>query len=525
MSLILSDVRFGYDEGAAPVLDALDLTIPGGQRVALLGCNGSGKSTIARLLNGLLVPQRGRVEIDGLVTSEHSSLPDIRRLLQVVFQNPENQQVGLTIFEDVAFGLANISVPTGQMIDRVHEALAAVGLDLPIDRPLNSLSGGQLQRVALASVMALRPRYLVLDEVTSMLDPESRGHVLESMRRAHRSGGVGLVQITHHLDEVEDADRLVVLRNGRVEADGRPEDILGDHALLAEAGLEAPYRWRRSPTPLPAREDHPQEARLDAALDGVSIHYGAPARWRRKHRKPPTGRPSLDRASLRIGAEIVAIAGRSGAGKSTLVGALKGLRRPVEGAVALDGVDPWEARRPELFDAIGYLLQRPEQQLFAPTVAKDVAFGIREDPVERARAHLAAVGLDPDVYGERSPFELSGGQQRRVALAGVLAAGPRMLILDEPTAGLDLPSRTQVFRQMAALRAEGIGVVWISHQLTDILGVADRLIVLDGGTVVASGDPAVLLADPELRAANGWPLIPELDPGVEPGEALRRKVA
>lgn len=525
MSLVLRDVSFSYDEDAAPALDAFSLVVPDGQRVAVLGCNGSGKSTLARLLNGLLVPQRGTVEVDSLATNEPANLPSVRRSLQVAFQNPENQQVGLTVFEDVAFGLANITVPTDEMVQRVREALAEVGLPLALDRPLASLSGGQLQRVALASVLALRPRYLVLDEVTSMLDPESRSHVLDSVRRAHAGGRISVIQITHHLDEVEDADRLVVLRDGRIAADGPPPGILGDHGLLAAAGLEPPYRWRLPSTVGKKTPGRPGTAKLDAALDDVTIHYDIPARWRRRPRRTPKGPSALQQTSLRLGGGIVAITGRSGAGKSTLVGALKGLRRPASGTVLIDGLDPWTTRSPELFDAIGYLLQRPEQQLFAPTVLQDVGFGLREDKEQRAKRYLEAVGLDPDVYGERSPFELSGGQQRRVALAGVLATAPRLLILDEPTAGLDLPSRTQVFQQMSDLRADGVGVVWISHQVTDILAVADRLVVLDSGTVVASGEPDVLLADPHLRAAQGWPLVPELDPAVEPGEALTRRVA
>ncbi len=523
--IVVDDVRFRYEPAAPEVVAGVSLSIDDGEHVALLGRNGSGKSSLARLLNGLHRPTGGAVRVDGLDVADPAQLPAVRRSVQMVFQTPENQQVGTTVFDDIAFGLANIAVPTAEMPDRAAAALAEVGLQVGLDRSVITLSGGELQRLALASVLALRPRHLVLDEVTAMLDPASRSQVLASIRRIRAESGLAVIQITHHLDEIEDADRAVVLNDGRVLAEGTVPEILADQALLARCGLEAPYRWRASGTrrrvvrppidPAPVLE-----------LTGIGHDYAAQPRRRFGFRKPAPSstNPVLDGVELGLrGGELVAIAGRSGAGKSTLLTILKGLLRPSAGSVAVRGVDPWAERQPELFDPIGYVFQHPERQLFAATVRADVGFGLRsaglsdEELAARVDASLQTVGLDPAEFGEHSPFALSGGQQRRVTFAGVFVTGPGVLILDEPTAGLDHPSRERLFGILADARARDLCVLWVSHRLEEILEHADRLVVLDRGRVAADGRPSEVLADELLRTRLGWPLLPELDPTIAEG--------
>ncbi|HEY0189299.1 MAG TPA: energy-coupling factor transporter ATPase [Cellulomonas sp.] len=550
----LSRVRFSYSAPDGPeIVRGLDLAIAPGERVALLGANGSGKSTVARLVNGLNVATSGRVLVDGHDVSRPENLPPVRRLVQLVFQNPENQQVGTTVFQDIAFGLAGLGAPTGEMRGRAQDALETVGLDVGLDRDVLTLSGGELQRLALASVVALEPRYLVLDEITAMLDPAARATVLASVARLHRERGVGVVQITHHLDEVVDADRVVVVGDGVVQAEGSPAQIFADGPLLVRYGLRAPYRWQPQPSaaastaasagPSPSTTatsttatGAPAEARVVAR--GVVHDYGVPTRGRRARATRRElaraadplrllARPTLTGVDLAVRpGDLLALAGRSGAGKSTLVSILKGLLEPTLGTVHVDGTDPWAERDPAGFDRIGYVFQQPERQFFAVTVHDDVAFGLTAQhlPPEQVDAIVAAalrrVGLDPDEVGQASPFALSGGQQRRAAFAGVLVGEPDVLVLDEPTAGLDEPSRAQLFAILDALRADGVAIVWVSHRLEEILEHADRLVVLDGGTVVADDDPATVIGDPAVRARLGWPLPDELDPDVERGAAL-----
>ncbi|MCW5951903.1 MAG: ATP-binding cassette domain-containing protein [Propionibacteriaceae bacterium] len=523
--IVVDDARFRYQPGGPDVLAGVDLTIADGEHVALLGRNGSGKSSLARLLNGLHRPTGGSVLVDGLDVADPARLPAVRRSVQMVFQTPENQQVGTTVFDDIAFGLANIAVPTAQMPARAAAALAEVGLPVGLERQVVTLSGGELQRLALAAVLALRPRHLVLDEVTAMLDPAGRGQVLAAIRRIRAESGLAVIQITHHLDEIEDADRAIVIDRGRVLAEGSVPEILADSALLAACGLQAPYRWR---APGPRRRPEATTVDPDPVLELSQVRhdYAASPRRRFGFRRPAAASTALvlDGVDLTLRAgELVAIAGRSGAGKSTLLTILKGLLRPTSGSVTVRGADPWAQRRPELFDPIGYVFQHPERQLFAATVRADVGFGLRNRglPAEllaaKVDASLQSVGLDPEEFGEHSPFGLSGGQQRRAAFAGVFVTEPGILILDEPTAGLDHPSRERLFGILAEARARGLCVLWVSHRLEEILDHADRLLVLDEGRIVAGGPVSATLSDAALRTRLGWPLLPELDPSVAEG--------
>lgn len=236
--------RFSYPGASAPALAGVDLEVPDGGYVALLGANGSGKSTLARLLNGLEVADEGRVEVDGLDPALVAHRALVRRRLQVVFQNPENQAVGLTVGEDLAFGLANFGVPREVFGPRIQAAFDAVGWSIPLDRPVHQLSGGEKQKLALASVLVLEPRSLVLDEPTAFLDPRSRREFLGALRRARKDRGLSLVHITHRLGEVEDADQWAVFHQGRSVGQESPADWSEDPGYLEALGLEWPYEIR-----------------------------------------------------------------------------------------------------------------------------------------------------------------------------------------------------------------------------------------------------------------------------------------
>ena len=250
--------RYTTEEGVAPtVLDGVSLSIRAGEFVAVLGHNGSGKSTLAKHFNAILLPTAGKVYVDGMDTCDEDKLLDIRRRVGMVFQNPDNQIVASVVEEDVAFGPENLGVPPNQIRERVDEALAAVGMSEYARHAPHLLSGGQKQRVAIAGVLAMRPECIVLDEPTAMLDPVGRGEVLSTVKKLNRENGITVVLITHHMDEAAQADRLIVMHDGHIMADGRPEQVFRNVDGLRSLGLEVPepvallYELRQSGVDVP----------------------------------------------------------------------------------------------------------------------------------------------------------------------------------------------------------------------------------------------------------------------------------
>lgn len=229
------------DAGHKPALSHVSLDIAAGEFIAFLGRNGSGKSSLSRLLNGIELPTEGTVLVNGHATSDRAALPAVRKAVQIVFQNPENQQVGITVGEDIAFGLSNIGWPQEEIASRIAWAIGLVGLEADEDRPVSNLSGGEKQKLALASVLALSPRCLILDEATSMLDPVARRQFVETLHEVRKQVPFTLIYITHHLEEVISADRWVLFRSGEIVAEGTPGELEQDTKLLEDCGLELPY--------------------------------------------------------------------------------------------------------------------------------------------------------------------------------------------------------------------------------------------------------------------------------------------
>ena len=250
--------RYTTGEGAAPtVLDGVSLSVRPGEFVAVLGHNGSGKSTLAKHFNAILLPTAGKVYVDGMDTCDEDRLLDIRRRVGMVFQNPDNQIVASVVEEDVAFGPENLGVPSEEIRRRVDEALAAVGMTEYARHAPHLLSGGQKQRVAIAGVLAMRPECIVLDEPTAMLDPVGRGEVMSTIKKLNRENGITVVLITHHMDEAAQADRLIVMHDGHIMADGKPEQVFQNVDGLRSLGLEVPepvallYELRQSGVEVP----------------------------------------------------------------------------------------------------------------------------------------------------------------------------------------------------------------------------------------------------------------------------------
>ena len=555
-------VSFSYD-GVTPALDGIDLNIEDGEFLCILGGNGSGKSTFAKHLNALLQPDAGAVRINGMDASDPELVYDIRSTAGMVFQNPDDQLVATLVEDDVAFGPENLGVPSAQIAQRVREALKGVGLVGLERHETHALSGGQKQRVALAGVLAMEPRVLILDEASSMLDPRGRKGLMKVCRALH-DRGMTIVMITHFMEEAAEADRVAVFRAGRVAMLGAPEEILTRADELAQLNLDMPASCclgralrakgvpvcaqvreadmvaeiaqvyaERSGADVAGRPSASDSRVLDhasSAADGMvasepvieishlSHSYTLSARERRRWRKrsttvgtsgkqalwgsDPNSPWALRDVSLTVRrGEFLGLAGHTGSGKSTLVQHLNGLIRPQEGSVCALGLDLSSKKGAAAVKAkVGVVFQYPERQLFAETVAQDVAFGPRnlglpqDEVVRRVATSLARVGLDLAAIGDKSPFELSGGQQRRVAFAGVLAMEPEVLVLDEPMAGLDPTARRDFLELIDRLHREGLTVVMVSHSMDDLANCCDRIVVMNEGAVFAEGTPAQVFA-------------------------------
>ena len=555
-------VSFSYD-GAAPALDGVDLNIEDGEFFCILGGNGSGKSTFAKHLNALLQPDAGTVRINGMDASDPELVYDIRSTAGMVFQNPDDQLVATLVEDDVAFGPENLGVPSAQIAQRVREALKGVGLVGFERHETHALSGGQKQRVALAGVLAMEPRVLILDEASSMLDPRGRKGLMKACRALH-ARGMTIVMITHFMEEAAEADRVAVFRAGHVAMLGTPEEILTRADELAQLNLDMPASCclgrallekgvpvcaqvreadmvaeivqayaERSGTDIAGQPSVSDSHVLDNAFSAtdeaaasepvieishLSHSYSLSARERRRWRKrsttadasskqalwgnDPNSPWALRDVSLTVRrSEFLGLAGHTGSGKSTLVQHLNGLIRPQEGSVCALGLDLSNKKDAAAVKAkVGVVFQYPERQLFAETVAQDVAFGphnlglSQAEVARRVETSLARVGLDLATVGDKSPFELSGGQQRRVAFAGVLAMEPEVLVLDEPMAGLDPAARRDFLGLIDRLHRDGLTVVMVSHSMDDLANCCDRIVVMNEGAVFAEGTPAQVFA-------------------------------
>lgn len=555
-------VSFSYD-GAVSALDGVDLNIEDGEFFCILGGNGSGKSTFAKHLNALLQPDAGTVCVNGMDASDPELVYDIRSTAGMVFQNPDDQLVATLVEDDVAFGPENLGVESTQIAQRVREALKAVGLVGFERHETHALSGGQKQRVALAGVLAMEPRVLILDEASSMLDPRGRKGLMKACRALH-ARGMTIVMITHFMEEAAEADRVAVFRAGHVAMLGTPEEILTRADELAQLNLDMPescrlgmaLRTKGVPVHAQVREvdmvaeiaqAYAERSGADTAgqssasqleiadgtvpvdnednasepvieLSHVSYSYSLSPRERHRwHKRSATADKSNKQAlwgndpsspwalrdvslTVRRG-EFLGLAGHTGSGKSTLVQHLNGLIRPQEGSVRALGLDLSNKKDAAAVKAkVGVVFQYPERQLFAETVAQDVAFGphnlgLPQDEVDRrVESSLSRVGLDLAAIGDKSPFELSGGQQRRVAFAGVLAMEPEVLVLDEPMAGLDPAARRDFLELIGHLHDEGLTVVMVSHSMDDLANCCDRIVVMNEGAVFAEGTPVQVFA-------------------------------
>src|SRR5574341_123202 len=520
MSFIeLEHVRYRYDEANAYALDDIDLKIGVGEFVLLAGASGSGKSTLCRLLNGL-IPHfhggelEGNIRVDGLNTREHRVIELFTRV-GLVFQNPEAQLFNSTVEHEIAFGLESLGLPRDEIRARVEWALEATQL-LPLThRAPHSLSGGQQQSVALAAILALRPRVLVLDEPFANLDPENIARILSILRDIH-TRGTTIILAEHRLHTaIQDATRLIILDHGHVVPDGTPRSILRND--LTPYHLHTPYvvrfarqsGWREVPLSveealtmareygtviLPARRNGTDVISADAP-SAVEMHNVFFAR---------EGKEILRNinADLHRG-ECVALVGKNGSGKTTLLKHLNALYRPTRGDVIMLNQNTSGVNVSELARQFALVFQNPNDQLFKPNVREEIEVAPRAlKRFDRAWLEKLYNLFHLHPFLERSPFALSEGEKKRVAFAAALAARPQIIALDEPTTGQDFSFRTALVQLLRELQGRGLTILFATHDLGFAEEVASRWIAMADGEIVADGAPdAVMRNDAAMARA------------------------
>ena len=578
----------------------LNFTIEEGSFVCVLGHNGSGKSTLAKLFNALQIPTEGCVIISGMDSREEANVFPIREKVGMVFQNPDNQIIASVVEEDVGFGPENIGVPTEEIWKRVADALDAVNMEAYRLKSPNHLSGGQKQRVAIAGTLAMEPKTIVLDEPTAMLDPSGRAEVIRSIRELNQKKGITIILITHYMEETVDADRIILMDQGKLVLDGTPKEIFSKVEELKSLRMDVPlitdlaHELRLSGMPVSdgiLKEEELVEELLsifgeDSFVEGIekgqkeeepegesdrvasAVTENSIGKRSEEMHSQATSISSEEKAieaeienetdketekdfilkvenlsciyqkgtamesyalkdihlSIKRGS-FSALIGHTGSGKSTLLQHFNGLIKPETGEISVHfrknpalilqdkGFLFWKGKKRKVekegvlsfkeegFDfqglrfKVGLVFQYPEYQLFEETVFEDVLFGPKnqglslEEAKKEAEEALRSMGVEEALW-QKSPFELSGGQKRRVAIAGVLAMEPELLILDEPTAGLDPAGREELFQVIAHLQERyAMTILLVSHSMDDVARYAEEVFVLNQGECIRQGSP------------------------------------
>ena len=529
----LSDVTFVHAKDVV-ALDQVSFSIPAKKRTCIVGANGSGKSTVASILSGLAAPDKGTVTFlgttvvdDGVV--DFDAYKTVRPQLGLVFQNPEDQIICSVVADDIAFGLENLQIPSNQITPLVEEQITLGSLTEFASENPRMLSGGQQQRVAISGSLVMKPQILILDEPSAALDVVHRNNVMGLVKKL-RAAGKTIVHVTHFMDEVVSADHVIALDNGRVSFEGTPEALFEQYELVECLHLEEPFAYQvahalnsrgivvsKSPsaqrvldelTGLLAmasrggeKGDAAKSCGDTAVSDCGAVSVAATTNSAGEstavcvrdvtfsYQKPVLKNISVD---VQKGSHV-AVIGSTGSGKSTLARLICALDTPDIGSICVTGLDTHKKQnRRKLHGVVGYVMQRPERQLFAQTVKEDVAFGPTNlglsacEVTSAVNSALELVGLS--YKADVSPFELSGGQQRLCALAGVMAMRPEVLVLDEPSSGLDPYFCSKLRKIINAVLEDTCTVIELTHSMEDA-AKADQIIMLHKGNLVFSGTP------------------------------------
>jgi energy-coupling factor transporter ATP-binding protein EcfA2 len=461
----LEHFSFTYSGASQPVLKDLNVEVDEGEFVLLVGLSGSGKSTLCRAMNGL-IPHfyggtiAGRATVDG-IDIRNTSPAKLAGTVGMVFQDPENQLIMTNVENELAFGMENLSLPRSEMRERVSRYADYFDLHRFFPRFIPELSGGEKQKVALASIIAMRPKYIVLDEPTSQLDEETSALFLDHLEKLNREEGIGVILVEHRLERCfRFAKRIVYMKDGRIGADGCPSDV---RPLLFRDGLMAEIR---------ENEYHDERSDPIIVARGLTFSYG--------------NGHVLDGLDLEVRrGEVLAIIGSNGCGKSTLLKHLNGILRPQSGNVQFEGRNIVERTTASLANCIGYLGQNPNNYLFADTLDKELDFTLSHLKIEKSqweeRKEWALRVLSLEMHRETFPRELSCGERERAALASILVGRPRILVLDEPTRGLDHGNKAKLASIIHGLQGEGMTTILVTHDYRFVAEHATRVQQLHGG--------------------------------------------
>jgi len=526
-ALRLERVSFTYPDAITPALSEISLTVRQGEMVVLMGASGAGKSTLVKCLNRVIPAfQTGQLTGDMYLFGQrltHEKVGELAGTVGMVFQDFEAQLFSTTVRDEVVFGMEQLGVAPAEMPRRLNEVLAQVGLSGFEGRDPTTLSGGQKQRLAIAALLALQPRVLVLDEPTTDLDPQGRQEIFALLGQM-RANGHTLVLVEHEVSAAALADRVVLLAAGAIVASGPPEHILPQTALLERYGVRprdtdlvlqrlglsvyprsvadaAATLQRQVPLPpsLMTTQSAPGKAHGNEPSAPPFLHVQAVTHTYSE------GPPAVRDVTLAIRAgEFLALLGKNGSGKTTLAKHLGGLLTPTHGCVLLHGQELNQVPLHQLAQEVSYVFQNPDHQLFADTVEAEVAFGPRNIGLDAAAVRtrvdeaLEAVGLQS--LRDQDPFLLGRGERQRLAVAALLALRPRMLILDEPTTGLDYPEQRQMMELLKGFHQDGRTILIITHVPWVAAEYAERALLMADGQLLWDGSLRTLCAQTDLCA-------------------------
>ena len=482
-----NDVTYAYPDGIT-ALRNVTLHIKRGEQVAVVGNNGSGKTTMALLINGVYRANSGDIRVDGLNPSDDHDANRVKRTVGLVFQNPDNQLVSTTVERETAFSLENMNVQQPDLGERVMQSLEQFGLRSFIGRLTSEMSGGEKQRLALASVMVIRPNILILDEPGSFLDESGKRQLSEAISRLRRENPeLTVIRITQYADIALKYRRVILLKDGEILLDDTPSVVYDNIDVCLNAGIEVPLTFRmKKHIDFPRRINGSEPVEKintpgkRIALHDVSFSYDSAT-------------PLFEKLSLEItSGTVTGVVGPSGSGKTTLIQIMAGLLKPTGGEVVYSGFK----FKP---GAVAVSFQQSERQFFLETVDREIRFGaenVHAPDIDRITAETyELIGLPRERFAHRNPFMLSGGERRRLAFGTVLPLRPSFLLFDEPTCALDARGILQFKRLIGKLRAEGIGIVIVSHYGDIVFDLCDSVIVLKDGTVRGVHDKRRFFAD------------------------------
>jgi energy-coupling factor transport system ATP-binding protein len=524
----VKDLSYTYPQADKPALKNVNLTIDQSEFILITGPSGCGKTTFCRTLNGLIPnfykgEMTGKVSIAGLNTKDHSTT-ELAQHVGLIFQNPDNQIFALTVEKDIAFGLENLGESKESMMKEINWAADVTGIQDLRQRATHELSGGQKQRLTIASVLAMHPNIIVMDEPTSFLDPVGAENIFDVLQRLNKKFGITIIIIEHRIDiAAKYVNRIIVFDKGKVRGDGKPVDVLSnDETRLLGVGIPRILLLskRLSDTnifngyPLSAEEFYNQihkklPEKLEKTKNKMPIdlqditgeyHHNHLIEAQDLYFDYPGNVHALTGVNLTINTgDHIAIMGENGAGKTTLVKHFNGLLRPKEGKIMYQGEDITNKSVAQLSRKIGLVFQNPDDQLFEETVEKEISFalhnfGMKQSQIDK-RVTWALNLLDIGQYRKKSPFTLSGGERKRVALASVLAWDPDVLVLDEPTIGQDYGQKERLRHFLMQLRTQGKTIVIVTHDVEFVAESHPKIVLMADGQIKAEGSTKKIMTD------------------------------